>query len=223
MSEQAPNLPEPLRQAVAADMRPVKPLPPPGRRVLWALPLALILTVWTLLYFGIRDLEPMGPYLAWVPLGLQVVLGLALLLMALREAVPGMRIPRSVVFATGMAALVLHIAVNILIWLRYPMGYDDFLSTWWACFHYEFLLGVPFLIVVTCLAARALPLRPQVIGLLSGVGGGVIADASWRLVCPVSVPLHFLTAHLGGIVLLGAFGYLAGSIFERSRQRLDAA
>ena len=220
MSNQLPNLPETLRQAVTADMGPVTPLSPPGRRVLWAVPLALVLTVWTILYFGIRDLEPVGPYLAWVPLGLQVILGLTLLLMALREAVPGMRVPRSVVFATGMVALVLHIAVNILIWLRYPMGYDDFLSTWWQCFHYEFLLGVPFLVVVTYLAARALPVEPRMIGLLSGIGGGVVADASWRMVCPVSVPLHFLTAHLGAVVILGAFGYLVGAVFERSRDRL---
>lgn len=223
MSNLPPSLPDALRQAVAADMRPVKPLAPPWKRVLWAVPLALIVTVWTLLYFGIRDLDPVGPLLAWVPLGLQAVLGLALLLMALRESVPGMRISRSVVFATGMAALVLHIAVNILIWLRYPMGYDDFLSTWWQCFHYEFLLGVPFLVVVTYLAARALPVRPRLVGLLSGVGGGVIADASWRMVCPVSVPMHFLTSHLGAIIILGAFGYLVGATFERSRDRLDTA
>ena len=103
------------------------------------------------------------------------------------------------------------------LWLRDPMGYEEFLSSFWGCFRYELLLGVPFLAVVTYLAAKALPARPQVIGALAGVGAGVISDASWRMVCPVSVPMHFLTAHLGGIVVLGFAGYLLGLWFA-SRQ-----
>ena len=43
---------------------------------------------------------------------------------------------------------------------------------------------MPFLAVVTYLASRALPIRPRHVGLLAGFGGGVIADASWHLVCP---------------------------------------
>ena len=216
MSDQMPDLPDSLRQAVAADIRPVRPLPPPWKRILWAVPLAVVLAVWTLIYFGTRPgLDELGPMLIWVPLGMQIVLGLALLLMALHEAVPGMRISRNLVFGVGMVALALHLAVNTLIWLRYPMGYDDFFATWWPCFHYEFLLGVPFLVATTYMAARALPVRPRAIGLLTGIGAGVIADASWRVVCPVSVPMHFLTAHLGAIIVLGLGGYLMGWAFER--------
>ena len=220
MGEQGPNLPAELREAIAGDLEPVRPLPPPWMRLLWAVPITAAFLVLPWVYFGVRpDLEHLGPMLAWVPVAMQVALGLALLLMALHEAVPGLGIPRVLVVGFCLVALGLHLAVNLLIYIRYPMGYDDFLASWWACFRYEFLLGVPFLIVITYLAANALPVRPRTVGLLSGVGGGVIADASWRMVCPVSAPLHFLTAHLGTIVVLGAAGYLLGYLYERHQTR----
>jgi len=218
MSENVPTLPDSLRDAVARDMAPVRPLPAPWIRVLWAVPIAAALLLTALLYFGLRsDVEAMGALLSWVPLVLEVAFGLAILTIALHEAVPGMRLPREAVYGVCLGALALHLAVNTAIWLRDPMGYEDFFAAWWMCFRYEFLLGVPFLAVVTWMAARALPVRPAVIGALAGAGGGFIADASWRMVCPVSVPSHFLTSHLGGIVVLGFAGYLVGVWLERRR------
>jgi hypothetical protein len=180
-------MPERLRAAVAADLRPVRALPPPSMRALWAVPVIVAVCAAAWLYFGVRrDAGELGLLLAWGPLALQVTLGLALLAMALHETVPGL-------------------------WL----GYGSFFASLWPCLRYEVMLGAPFLIVIALLALRALPMQPRMIGLLAGVGGGVIADASWRLVCPVSVPAHFLTAHLGGVVALGAAGYLLGCLFER--------
>jgi len=212
------SMPEGLRQALAADMEPVRPLAAPWLRVLWAVPLAIVMAAATLIYFGMRpDFQGLDDVLTWVPVLMQVALGLAVLLLALHETVPGMRVARSVVFGVCVAALAVHLAANIVLWLRDPMGYGDFLSSFWGCFRYEVLLGVPFLALVTYLAAKALPVRPQVIGALAGIGAGVISDASWRMVCYVSVPAHFLTAHLGGIVVLGLSGFLLGAWFE-SRQ-----
>ncbi len=214
MSDRIP-LPDSLRQAVAADMAPVRPLPAPWIRVLWALPIAVALATGTLVYFGLRpDFQGLEDLLTWVPVLLQAALGLAVLSLALHETVPGMRVARPVVFAVCVGALALHLAANIMLWLRDPMGYGDFLSSFWACFRYEFLLGVPLLALITYLSAKALPVRPTVIGALAGIGAGVISDASWRMVCYVSVPSHFLTAHLGGIVVLGVTGFLLGMWFE---------
>jgi hypothetical protein len=212
------SMPEGLRQALAADMAPVRPLAAPWLRVLWAVPLAIVMAAATLIYFGMRpDFQGLDDVLIWVPVLMQVALGLAVLLLALHETVPGMRVARSVVFGVCVSALSVHLAANIVLWLRDPMGYGDFLSSFWGCFRYEVLLGVPFLALVTYLAAKALPVRPQVIGALAGIGAGVISDASWRMVCYVSVPAHFLTAHLGGILVLGLSGFLLGAWFE-SRQ-----
>jgi hypothetical protein len=217
------ELPEPLRRAVATDLRPVKPLPPPWQRVLWALPVAVVLCSGAWMYFGIRpDAADLGLLLAWVPVVMQVVLGLVLLAMALHEAVPGLRLPRGVAVGLVVGALAIHLAANLLIWTRHPLGYASFLRSWWPCFRYELLLGVPFLALITYLAARALPMQPRVICLLAGLGGGLIADASWRMVCPVSVPSHFLTAHLGSILALGATGYGLGLWIEVRRRRAAA-
>ncbi len=215
MSERVP-LPDALRRAVAADIEPVKPLPPPWVRILWAGPLAAVMAVGTLVYFELgSDLQGAGLAMSWLPMVLQITLGLAVLAIALQETIPGMRVARPVVYGVCLTALALHLAVNIIMWLRDPMGYEDFLVSWWGCIRYEILLGVPFLAIVTYMAGRALPIRPRYVGLLAGFGGGVIADASWRMVCPVSVPMHFLTAHLGGVLILGATGYLFGAFLER--------
>lgn len=218
MGETTERLPEELRQAIASDIEPVRPLSPPWKRMLWAVPIAAILFVLPLLYFGVRpDLTHLGPLLSWVPVGVQLMLGLALLAMALREAIPGLGVPRNLVAGLALLALGMHVAVNLLIWLRYPMGYDNFLPTWWNCFQYEFLLGVPFLVVINWLAATALPVRPRTIGLLSGIGAGILADASWRMVCPVSAPSHVFSAHGGPIIILGTLGFLLGWLWERAK------
>lgn len=218
MAESSGGLPDELRRIIAADMEPVRPLPAPWKRVCWALPLALVILALPLLYFGLRPgTEEIGPLLSWVPMILQVALGLALFTLALREAVPGLGVPRGLVFGVCLGALGIHLAVNLLIWLRYPMGYRDLLASWWECFHYEFLLALPLLVLLTWLAASALPVRPRTIGLLTGAGAGFIADASWRMVCPVSAPLHVITAHAGAIVVLGALGYLLGWGWETLR------
>ncbi len=219
MSERV-ELPDALRRAVAADIEPVKPLPPPWVRILWAGPLAAVMAAGTLVYFGLQsDLQRADVAMTWLPMVLQITLGLAVLAIALQETVPGMRVAKPVVYGVCLSALALHLAVNIIMWLRDPMGYEDFLLSWWGCIRYEILLGVPFLAIVTYMAGRALPIRPRYVGLLAGFGAGVIADASWRMVCPVSIPTHFLTAHLGGMLILGATGYLFGAFLER-RARL---
>ena len=70
------ELPEALRRAVAADLEPVKPLPPPWVRVLWAAPLAALMAVGTLAYFGLRsDLQGAGVAMSWLPMVLQIWFG----------------------------------------------------------------------------------------------------------------------------------------------------
>lgn len=194
----------------------MKPLPPPSSRVLWALPIAALLMAGSVVYFGLRaDSSFLGWGLTWASSAFQLALGFSLLGMVLREAVPGMRLPHSVIFAVGSFALILLLAVYVVSWMRSPIEHPDSFATRWVCLRGEFLLGVPLLATITCLAARALPARPSTVGLFAGLGSGVIADASWRLVCPLTAPLHFLTAHLGGILALGSTGFFIGWLCER--------
>jgi len=210
------RLPDSLRDAVAADLYPVRPLPAPWVRVLWAVPLAMLIAAAAIGYFGTRpDFQGLNDLMTWVPMVMQVALGLAVLTLALHETVPGLKIARPLVYGVCLAALAVHLAANLILWLRDPMGYSDFLSAFWGCLRYEFLLGVPLLALITYLSAKALPVRPSVVGALGGIGAGVISDASWRMICYVSVPAHFLTAHLGAIVVLGTSGYFIGLLIER--------
>jgi len=214
----ARQIPESLRQAVAGDLRPVCPLAAPWRRMLWVVPLTIAAFLLPQIIMGQRpDLDRLGILLAWLPVIVQLLLGIGLMGMALREAVPGLGISRGMIGGLIVTAIGLHVAVNSAIWLSYPTTVENVWSLWWMCFRHELFIGIPFLLVVTWLAARALPVRPRTIGLLSGVGGGVIADATWRMVCPISEPSHVLSSHLAPVFVLGALGFLLGWVWERSR------
>jgi len=186
--------------------------------MLWVVPLAIVAFLAPLLILGPRpDLDRLGVGLAWLPVAVQLLLGFGLMAMALREAVPGFGISRGMIVGLIVAAIALHLAANSAIWLAYPTTSEKIWSLWWMCFRHELFLGVPFLVVVTWLAVRALPVRPCTVGLLSGVGGGVMADATWRMVCPISEPYHVFSSHLAPVFVLGAIGFLLGWIWEQSR------
>jgi len=212
------RIPESLRQAVSCDLKPVCPLAAPWRRMLWVVPLTIVAFLLPQLIMGPRpDLDQIGMVLGWLPMIVQLLLGLGLLGMALREAVPGIGISRGRIGGLMIAAIGLHVLVNAAIWRFYPTTVEGVWSLWWMCFRHELFLGIPFLLVVAWLAVRALPVRPRTIGLLSGVGAGVMADATWRMVCPISEVSHVLSSHLAPVFVLGALGYFLGWIWERSR------
>jgi hypothetical protein len=216
MSETTSQIPARLRQSIAEEMKPVCPLAAPWKRILWVVPLAILAFFLPMTVLGPRpDLDQLGLLLAWLPVLVQLMLGVGFMAMALHEAVPGRCVSRGAVAGLIVAALALHVSVNGTIWWLYPVPADNTWSLWWLCFRHELILGIPFLVVVTWLAARALPICARTVGLLSGVGGGVMADATWRMVCPVSEPSHVLSSHLGPVVFLGAIGFLLGWAWER--------
>src|SRR5512135_930208 len=83
-------IPQALRDAVARDLRPVRPLARPWQRAAIVLPLALVLLVAAPIVFGLRgDAGRVGLALTWGVSVFQLGLGMVLVGMALREAVPG--------------------------------------------------------------------------------------------------------------------------------------
>jgi hypothetical protein len=87
------------------------------------------------------------------------------------------------------------------------------------CFERATLVGLPAVLVASLLAARALPLRPVLVGALYGLGAGLFADAGWRLFCDVSQPSHVLLAHGGAIVALTMAGAVTSHTSSRLRER----
>jgi hypothetical protein len=201
-----------LRNRIAAEMRPVRPLPRPWLRAMALLPLAIaLLTMLPLVVFHVRtDIDRLSPLASWGASVLQVGLGLVLAGRACRQVVPGRW--TSTRFAVAWLALGVAgvCAVMAMTWsvsaVRLPA------SVWrdstWGCLRQSFLDGLPLLAVGLVLAARGLPSRPAVVGALVGLAAGVIADAAWRMVCVVTEPSHVLLGHLGAVLALSAAGAL---------------
>lgn len=220
MTEQTTPLPRNLRDAIAKDLKPVRALAAPWRRLVYAVPVLLAATLMPLVYYRLRDTEDLGLVAGWVPVAIQIFLAMALLLFALREGIPAWRASAKVVFVVLLVAYALQIVANMLIFLRLgPGGADTSVAMWMRCFRIESLIGLPILVAAAWLVARSLPQRPLLAGFLAGTGAGLAGDASWRLICPISDPAHVLFEHTGGILALGLTGFLMGylwSLYARS-------
>ena len=199
--------PEELRRTVAADLLPVRPLAPPWKRALTLAPFAAALLVAAPLIFEFRDLDALGWLLSWGASLLQAAFGVALVAAALRESIPGRNWSRRALLFIVGSALILVTAVTIASWHASPVTLGRaWLTVGAICFVASALSALPVTIVAALLALSALPTRPAVTGLLAGLGGGLMADAGWRLFCHFSDPPHVLASHLGGVVCAALVG-----------------
>lgn len=212
--------PRELLQAVARDLRPVRPLAPPAKRALALAPVGLAIVLGMPLLWGFRaNLDVLGLPLAWGPSLALLAAGLGVVALALREAVPGRDLSRGVLAATvgGASALVLAVTAltNALVPTTVPASRE-----WQYAWECLVMAGGPGLMGVAAaawLASRALPTRPAVAGSLYGLGVGLMVDAGARLFCWVSTPAHVLLAHGGAVVLLAAAGAALATIIDRIR------
>ena len=218
MSSERP--PSELRTRVEKDLRPVRPLPPPWRRALYLVPLALFLPALVHLTFGVRsNAGELGVPFLWAPSAAQWAAGLALLALALRESVPGEESSRRALhLGLGLVGLWLA-AVAWGTWLRSPtlVPAELGLHYWRVCASWSAALGLPMLALGLLLAMRAFPLRPAVAGAICGLGAGLLSEAGWRTFCEVSLPLHILQAHAFGVLALTLLGALIGTALGRRR------
>ena len=93
--------PEHLRAAVQEDLKAVKPLASPWARAAWLLPLGMAVCLGVPWVLGLRrDASVLGGWLSWGASGGQILVGLALVGIALRESVPGRALPIQVLWAS---------------------------------------------------------------------------------------------------------------------------
>lgn len=200
--------PAALRAAIARDLAPVRPLATPIARSALLVPLALLLLCAAPLTFNFRvDLARLGWAIGWGASSLQIVLGLALVAAAMREAIPGRAWSRAGL-AMWLAGVTIVLAtVTIAAWSVSPVHLG---RGWWTvsglCLMGSVSSALPVVVLGSVLAARAWPTRPAVAGLLIGLGAGLMSDAGWRLFCHFSEPSHVVAGHLAGIVVAGAIG-----------------
>ena len=213
------QLPEALQKAIERDHRAVRPLPPPWRRALALLIVALAVLAAVILTHRLRpDLGHLSLWIGWGATGIELLAGIVLAGLALRESVPGQALPIPTVVLAVLAAMAANALVAIATWIgthQPPMGFHGGSM----CLRNELVIAIPAVLLTAYLVVRALPMRPCITGLLGGAGAGLIADGVNHLLCPVSDLRHVLVWHTGAILLLMASGWLAGRIWELLRTR----
>jgi len=211
-----PTTPARLREAIAADLRPVRPLLAASKRAVLVGLLGVGLLVAVPAWYAMRsDGAALGASLTWGASLLQVGFGLVLAVVALRLVVPGRGTgsrAAAVLLAIGVGTTVV---VTLLTWWASPttMSARVWLRFTGLCFQYTVRDGLPVLLLLLVLAARGALWRPALTGTIAGLAAGLISDAGWRLVCGVSDPGHVLAGHVGGAVALMILGTILASLW----------
>lgn len=213
-------LPEALRRAIEADPRPVRPLAPPPVRVVWVALWAAAILLAVPLLFGLRhDASSLGFVPSWGAAVAECLVGLCVVLLALREAVPGSGTGLAVRVSALVAVPAVQAAVAAFTWLRLGRPGGRFPPAAMQCLPMESTLALPALALTVFLVARAYAVRPRWAGVLGGAGAGLLTDGVWHLICPFADLGHVLVWHGGSVVALAVFGWLAGSVVEGIRRR----
>jgi hypothetical protein len=204
----ASTLPEDLRARLAADYRPVRPLPAPWLRALWVAPIAIVSLVAAPIVFSVRaDASTLGWIGVWGLSLLQFGAGLAVVAAALRESVPGRAWSRTAIAVWLALPLLAIVGITLFSWGQSPVSVR---RGWWLvaglCFSGSAATALPVVALAAVLAGRAYPTRPGIAGVLLGLGAGLIADAGWRIFCHFTEPAHVLSAHLAAVVMSAAIG-----------------
>lgn len=202
------SLPAELRQRLAADYCAVRPLPSPLARALWVAPFAVIALLAAPVYFSVRaDVNQLGWALSWGTSLTQAALGFLVIAAALRESIPGRTWHPAAVAAWIVVSLAVVIAVTLI---TSQVSSIPLRREFWAvgavCLGGSAATALPVIAIANVLAARAYATRPAILGVLLGIGGGLTADAGWRMFCHFGEPSHVLSAHAGGVVVAALAG-----------------
>jgi len=223
MSTERATPPPELLARVESDLAPVRPLAAPSRRVALWLPLGLTLFLAVPLYIGLRaDALALGPLVTWGASAAQMALGVGLLWAGAREGRPGRRLPlrfASAGLVVGGLTVLGLTAITFAISPTVAGPALGFIRAATFCLGGSLAVGAPLLFLAGWLLGRALPGQPWLAGALFGAGAGLTADASWRLVCPISDPWHVLVGHGGAVVVLAAVGSVGAYVAARKRVR----
>ncbi len=123
MMNRSPKPPEALMRAIAQDLGPVKPSPPPHRLALQMVPLALLLSWLIFLAMGIRrDSGTLGALLTWGASSAQFLLAIALVWIAAHEGTPAGRLSRGTVRSVAAAAFLVVVSITLLTASLSPPG-----------------------------------------------------------------------------------------------------
>jgi hypothetical protein len=209
--------PAPLRERIARDLAPVAPIPKPWLRAAAALPLGILLLFAASTIFGLRgDAGRLGWTLTWGLSTVELALGMLLIGMALRDAVPGRVWSPPVLAVSLLTTFGAVVLITLATWRVSPTRIvgEPVAYVTRVCFGYTLLAAIPVILFAGLLVARAYPLRPWIAGAMYGAGAGLLSDAGWRLFCHYSDPWHVFPSHLGAVVAASVLGALVGRLMR---------
>jgi hypothetical protein len=215
MSERVPAA---LEAAIKSDIRPVRRLSSPATRSLWLVPLAVITLFAASRTFSLRgDADVLGWTLTWATSAAQAALALALIALALRDAVPGRSLGAPVVLLAAIAVVAFSAVITLRTWAISPTAIRGLSPIWVGeiCFTGTVVSALPLLMAAAVLARRAFTVRPWSSGALYGLGAGIGADAGWRLFCHYSDPAHVFPTHTGAVLATMALGVCVAVVAQR--------
>lgn len=222
IEQQRPELPDRLARELARDFAPVRPVLPFEVRAALVAVLATAcgaLFIWKL---GMRADWPAVPGAAIVTfLLLKLLVGVSLITISLREAIPGSG------WSDRTRTIALCAAVGALLFLpeafaRAIAFHDAASLDPSSCFAWIWAVSIPSFAGLFVLLARAYPLRPVMTGLTAGLGTGILAEAAIFLACSNPAPIHGMAVHGSASIVLGLLGGIAGWVIGRTRLAADA-
>lgn len=217
-------LPPKLRAAIGSDFEPVVPLASPWRRTVTTLVPSLAVLAPLMILLARPAMAP--PLVSFSGGGISLLewlVGLGLLWLALREAVPALGLGARRAFLAIAASVLVQFLLGLASWhdMPSPTPASDALAIGARCSTFVGLLGLPHLAVAIWLAFRALPIRPRWSGALAGAAAGLVADAVWHLACARNDLQHLLLWHVTATVAMALVGAATGSWwgFRTGRRR----
>jgi hypothetical protein len=223
MMDPSPKPPEALIQAIARDLKPVRPSPQPFLLALRMAPLALLVSSLILVAIGVRrDSGTLGPLLTWGAPSGQFLLAIALVWIAAHESTPAGRLPRQIVVSAAVAAVLVVVIVTLLTLSTSPASRPARDLRWtadFACGFGSMVAGGILISLFAWMFRNSVAARPTMAGALYGAAAGVAINAGWRTACSVSTLRHALGAHGMAIIATVLLGALIGRTLDARRFR----
>jgi hypothetical protein len=166
------------------------------------------------------DLGQIPMWLSWGCSAIELLVGVVLVGLALREAVPGDRLPTGATTVAVVVGLGVQIFVGLATWMHSPglSLSSGSLAHGMGCLGHDLVMALPTFVVALWLVFRALPTRAPVAGMLGGAGAAITADAIIHLQCPMSDLRHVLVWHTGAIFLFMLLGWGLGRMWDLRRE-----
>lgn len=216
MKPSTPDRPgERLRAALRRDSKRVRPLWSAQRRALVvALVLGWVVTFAVFSWPGVSLVVPLESFPGGGVSAILASLGVALLVLALREGVPGAGLGGARSAGAIGCAIALQVVTGLLLWHGggRATAADDGVAAGLHCASVEGWIATPFLVVAIGLLMRAFPVRPAASGALAGAAAALLADAIWHLACARVDLAHLLQWHAGVTVAAALAGAVVGRV-----------